>query len=174
MIRKERIAKRYAMAFFKMVSEKDLEENERKMIDITSIIKKPEIIKLFLNPAISSSFKVEILKSLSISPPLFWFVLLLLEKGRFKLFPLILMFFSKLVDKERKRAMVILTSAFYPSEELKERLIEKLKGILKMDIILEVKIDEKIIGGGILQIGSRRIDGSISGYLKRIEEIWQK
>lgn len=174
MIRKERIAKRYAMAFFKMVSRKDLEENERKMIDITSIIKKPEIIKLFLNPAISPSFKVEILKSLSISPELFWFVLLLLEKGRFKLFPLILMFFKKLVDKERKMVRVVLTSAFYPSEELKKRLIEKLKGILKMDIMLEVKIDEKIIGGGILQIGSKRIDGSIQGYLKKMEKIWQK
>lgn len=174
MIRKERIAKRYAMAFFKMVSLEELEKKEREMEAIVSIIKKPLILKFLSNPVIPFSSKCEILKGFSISPSLLWLILLLHNKRRLKLFPLILMFFNKLIDKEKKRMRVILTSSFSPSEELKERLIEKLKGILKMDIVLDVEIDEKIIGGGILQIGSKRIDGSISGYLRRIEEIWQK
>lgn len=175
MIRKEMIAKRYAQAFFEMVK-KDLEENKRKMEDIASIINKnPEIIKILSNPAISNAKKKEIIKSCFLpTDELLYFLLLLIERGRLKIFPLILMFFNKLVDREMKRIRVILRSPFPVRDVIKEKLIEKLKNIYKMDIILDVKIEPELIGGAILQIGSKKIDGSISGYLKRMEEIWQK
>ncbi len=171
MIRKERLASRYAMAFFEMVKEKGIEENEKGMALISSTInKEPKILKLLSNPAIPLSEKGDIFKNL-FSPPkeLFMLIFLLLRKRRLKLLPIILIYFNKLIDKERESLRVILTCVFPPKEDLKKRLIEKLKGILKKDIVLNVKIDKNIIGGGILQIGSKRIDGSIQGFLKRME-----
>jgi len=171
LIRKEREALRYAKAFFERVKEKDIEEKAREMALMVEIIsKKPEILKFFSNPAIPLEDKKNIFKKiLEGENELLWFIFLLLEKRNLKLLPIILMYFNNLMDKERKRIRVILTSACSVNEGLKNRLIERLKGILKKDVILDVVIDKNIIGGGILQIGSKRIDGSILGYLKRLE-----
>ncbi|MEW6680057.1 MAG: F0F1 ATP synthase subunit delta [bacterium] len=173
MIRKERIAKRFAKAFFEMVKEKRLEENQSGLLKISSVISKnPKILKVFSNPAISFSLKMDFLKNLfeNLSDELARFIFLLIEKQRLNLLPQILLYFNKTLDSEKKRRRVILTSAFEVKEELKKMLIEKLKQILKKEVILDINIDKAIIGGGILEIGSKRIDGSILGYLKRIEK----
>ncbi|MEW6102970.1 MAG: ATP synthase F1 subunit delta [bacterium] len=174
MIIKERIAKRFAKAFFEMVKEKGEKEGEDLFLISSTISKNPKILKVFSNPAISFHKKMDFLKNLfeNLSDELARFIFLLIEKQRLNLLPQILFYFNKLIDEERERIRVVLTSCFEVKEELRKILIGKLKQILKKDVILDINIDKSIIGGGILEIGSKRIDGSIAGYLKRMEKLW--
>ena len=56
------------------------------------------------------------------------------------------------------------------TEEQKKKLIEKLSQKTGKEINLDVKIDKNILGGGILKIGDRVIDGSIRRELNN----WKK
>jgi F-type H+-transporting ATPase subunit delta len=51
---------------------------------------------------------------------------------------------------------------------LKNKLLAKLKDILKKDIILNEEIDKEILGGIIIKIGDTVIDGSLVKDLKNI------
>ena len=51
------------------------------------------------------------------------------------------------------------------SAEQKDALIKKLENSRKKNVNLEVEIDKSLIGGGILKIGDKVIDGSIKSQL---------
>lgn len=51
------------------------------------------------------------------------------------------------------------------SAEQKDALIKKLENSTKKNVNLEVEIDKSLIGGGILKIGDKVIDGSIKSQL---------
>ncbi|MGL5055472.1 MAG: ATP synthase F1 subunit delta [Fusobacteriaceae bacterium] len=51
------------------------------------------------------------------------------------------------------------------SLEQKESLIKKLENSTKKNVNLEIEVDSTLIGGGILKIGDKVIDGSIKSQL---------
>ncbi|MBF1203554.1 MAG: ATP synthase F1 subunit delta, partial [Fusobacterium periodonticum] len=56
------------------------------------------------------------------------------------------------------------------SEEQRTKLINKLSQKTGKEINLEVKVDKSILGGGIIKIGDKIIDGSI----RRELDNWKK
>ena len=64
---------------------------------------------------------------------------------------------------------VKLTTAVPISEELKNKIVEQIKRTSSIqNIELETKVDDKIIGGFVLQAGDQLIDASVSYDLKEI------
>ena len=71
-----------------------------------------------------------------------------------------------------KRAAIgvaYVTSACEMSESQQEALVGKLKSMTKAkEIKLETTVDKTLVGGFTVQVGSRIIDTSISGQLKKL------
>jgi F-type H+-transporting ATPase subunit delta len=72
------------------------------------------------------------------------------------------------MDDVYKRQRVTVISSVVLDPSLKNKLLAKLKDILKKDIILNEEIDKEILGGIIIKIGDTVIDGSLVKDLKNI------
>ena len=71
--------------------------------------------------------------------------------------------------KQASVEIAYVTSSSDMSEDQQEALVSKLKTMTGVkQVKLEVKVDKTLIGGFTVQIGSRIIDTSIQGQLKKL------
>ena len=76
--------------------------------------------------------------------------------------------YEALLDELRGRVRVQATSAVAVDRGRRDRLQELLKGALDREVVLSVREDPAIIGGLIVRIGDRVIDGSTSTRLESL------
>ena len=50
--------------------------------------------------------------------------------------------------------------------------MEKLEGKYNKKIVLNLSVDENLIGGGIIKVGNQVIDGSIKNQIENIKKIF--
>jgi F-type H+-transporting ATPase subunit delta len=75
-----------------------------------------------------------------------------------------------LVDSHRGIVSVQVRSAVPLTEEEKERLSEVLARSLRKQVRLETSVDSSLIGGVVLRIGDRLLDGSVKGQLNLLRQ----
>jgi F-type H+-transporting ATPase subunit delta len=71
-------------------------------------------------------------------------------------------------DVNNRQKVTVITSVAL-DEPLKNKLIQRLKEVTKKDVILKVDVDQKILGGIIIQVGGTVIDGSLAKDLRNIK-----
>ncbi|MFH0775509.1 MAG: ATP synthase F1 subunit delta [bacterium] len=167
-------SKRYAQALFRFARQKGrIEEQEKELGEISEVfLRHSEIWKLLSSPDVASTEKRRLLKRIfaDIGNDSFSLLFLLLERQRLSLIRQITESFSFLVNKEGGRKIAILTTAIKPKIEVCSQLTKKLADILGCSVLLRCEIDPGIIGGGILTIDDKRIDGSIASDLERMRK----
>lgn len=165
-------SKRYAQALFRFAKQKGrIEEQERELEKISEVFGgHPDIWRLLSSPNVASCEKRRLFKEIfaDIGNDSFSLLFLLLERQRLSLIRQIAESFSYLVNKEGNRKIAIFTTAIKPKDDVCLRLTKKLEDALRCKVLLSVEIDSRIIGGGILTIGDKRIDGSIASDLERM------
>lgn len=65
--------------------------------------------------------------------------------------------------------MLKIITAFPLNERNRKVVIETLQNVFKKKILLEEEVDPSILGGLIVQRGSRYFDGSVLGQLQQIK-----
>ena len=165
-------SKRYAQALFRFAKQRGrIDVQERELGEISGVFSRhPEVWKLLSSPDVSVEEKRRLFKRIfaEIGQDSFSLLFLLLERQRLSLISQIAESFSYLVNKEGNRKIAIFTTAIKPKDDVCSRLIKKLEDALGARVLLRCEIDSKIIGGGILTIGDKRIDGSIASDLERM------
>ena len=79
--------------------------------------------------------------------------------------------YEGLVKEHLGRIEVEVTTAVELSEDQRDRLKERLGGVLEgREIILETNVDPELIGGAVFRYGGRMMDGSIRGRLESLRE----
>ena len=102
------------------------------------------------------------------------FFFVMAENGRLAELPMVAEQYQELVYASRGEVLVTVTSAIPLSpaqeNECKKVLTEK---VLKKGekLVLDVKIDRKILGGLIFDIGEKHIDMSIEARIRKIENL---
>lgn len=76
--------------------------------------------------------------------------------------------FNLLAAQHRGETTAIVTSAHPLDDDQVAALKAKLKGELERDVILDLNVDPEILGGLIVKVGSRQIDGSIRTKLNTL------
>jgi ATP synthase F1 delta subunit len=91
--------------------------------------------------------------------------------GNNRLFLIVPIFekFKRIVSKHNKELTVHVVSAKALSGEQETKLISKLKDKFKREVLLEKKVDSKLIGGMTVRIGSYMVDSSIRSKLERLK-----
>ncbi|MEL6210648.1 MAG: F0F1 ATP synthase subunit delta, partial [Pseudomonadota bacterium] len=77
--------------------------------------------------------------------------------------------FRALLAEHRGEVTAAVTSARPLSDTQREALAGALKASLGRDVALDLSVDEGIIGGLIVKVGSRMIDSSIRSQLNRLQ-----
>ena len=91
--------------------------------------------------------------------------LLLLRRGRTRLAPGIAMAYQEILDKEKGIEHALVVSAVPLSAEELAEVQQKLVEITGGPVVTRTEVDEDIIGGIIVRIGDRLIDGSVRSRL---------
>lgn len=139
--------------------------------------KQADFVRFFLSPEIGKKEKKETLQSMfngscSIVLP---FLKLLIDKGRIKNLPEI---YKEYVDIAEKRKRVldlkIRTFAAIEDEQIKKLKEKYMKEYNAKSVNVTISIEPELLGGIIVQIGDRVIDGSIKGRLKGLKDTTTK
>ena len=97
------------------------------------------------------------------------FLLVLCDRGRIDCLEAVSSLALEMAYKRAAIGVAYVTSACEMSESQQEALVGKLKSMTKAkEIRLETTVDKTLVGGFTVQVGSRIIDTSISGQLKKL------
>ena len=98
------------------------------------------------------------------------FLLLLIKKSRLFYLQKIIDSFFKLLSKDKNEIDASLTSAKKLDDNEINNINTELSQVLKSTIKFKYKVDESLIGGLKIQLGSLMIDTSIKNKLKKYEK----
>jgi len=164
------ISYRYARTLYKLAESK--EEMRNTLHDILEIMKKTKFYDWLLSPQISKETKEEVVKKVfkDRNPGFYRFFSLLIRKNRIKNFPEIVKMYAELTRENPESVEIkAVSSAPIPNDE-KEKLIKKLEKDFGKKVILREKIQLDLIGGVVLFIGDKMIDGSLKNRLLNLKE----
>jgi F-type H+-transporting ATPase subunit delta len=169
------ISNRYALALYELCDESsELEKVEKHSKGILELFKESEDFRsLVENPTNKNDDQIKVIKGIadkfSFSEIFFKFLCFVALKRRFFFIKKILNSFLEICSKKRGEVKAMLKS----SKELNPLEIEKIQKELSESFNSKVKLnyilDEKLIGGLIIQVGSVMVDTSIKNKLKQIE-----
>jgi F-type H+-transporting ATPase subunit delta len=169
-------ANRYALALYDLASESsELEAVEKNINELLIIYNTSDDLKSFIkNPTQSQSNQLEVLNKLSdemsLSKIIKNFLSILITKRRiFFLNTIFLNFLSLLSKKRGELKASLISSKNLTNEELKN-LNTELSQVMGTAVAFNYKVDETLIGGLKMQIGSLMVDTSIKNKLKKYEQ----
>ena len=90
---------------------------------------------------------------------------LLVHRSRTALADQIAEAFQELMDAKRGIAHALVTTAVSLSDDETRAVAEKLSEISGQQVVVETQVDERIIGGLVVRIGDKLIDGSTRSQL---------
>jgi F-type H+-transporting ATPase subunit delta len=130
----------------------------------------PELRAFLRNPQIDPSGKAEVLAQLAgdADELVRNFVRLAAEKGRAGELPEISVEFDALVAQAQNRLAVELTTAQELSDAEAASIVQAIEKASGRTVEATRTVDPSLIGGIVLQVGSRRADGSVRGRLERL------
>ena len=173
---KEAIAKRYASAIYDIAESSDKIGEIREALNILAEnYNEDEEFKVFLlDPSIKYDEKVKYLhKSFDfISEDAFKIINYLVKKGRVSLAEKIRDSYLRIYYEKNNKILVNATFTKELSDNQRKALMKKLEEKYKKKIVLNLSVDEKLIGGGIIKIGNKVIDGSIKSQIENIKKIF--
>ncbi len=170
----KQIAERYARALFNLgVEEGNLEELKIELGDIVDLIESnQEIGALLSHPKLSNGQKKEILGKIlegKVTDTMSKFINLLIDKGRIDCLMSIYQRLKEQVDAKKNRLEVEVSSPVNLSKKYQQKLRSKLESITNKEVSLNLVVKPELLGGLILKVGDKIIDGSLVNHLKKLE-----
>jgi F-type H+-transporting ATPase subunit delta len=165
-VRDPTIARNYAEALFELGER--LDQTERfadLMAALSTAILSDRAIRIAIeSPRVPKNVKQRMLEKAlqDFAPPQFVrFLGAVIKRSRQELLPLINSEYSVLVDEKFNRLRAGVTLAREPDEALRETVRAKLSEVTGKEVIPHFRTDPAILGGLILRLGDRIVDGSL-------------
>ena len=171
----ETSATRYSLALFELASESNsliqIEKNSSAILNLIS--KNKDFNDLIKDPTLSRETLIEIINKISENfklETLFKnFLSFLITKRRFFYLEQILSSFNETCSEKRGELKAEIKSAKQLTQEEIDMITDELSNNFKSKIKLNYKLDQSLIGGLVVQVGSTMIDTSIKNKLQQIE-----
>jgi F-type H+-transporting ATPase subunit delta len=169
----ETIARNYASTLFDLAQRHDGVEVFAQHLDsVVGLLDKNPSFKLFLEtPRIADRNKKELLKKVFgpvLPGPLLNFLLVMVDKRRQRLLPLVGEEYHDLLDDHLGRTHVTVTVARELDSRATEELTRKLSGLLGREAIPHVRVVPGILGGVHLKAGDTVYDGTLRRRIKQL------
>jgi F-type H+-transporting ATPase subunit delta len=172
MARRDSAARRYAEAAFQVAERDGTFETWRSELDAAvSVAGDERALRVLANPAIPEERRAEALTALiggQVSQPVLNPIQMLLRRGRIEELPRVAAEFRRLDDARQGITHATVTSAAPLTSDEVTALTERLEQSTGGRITLHVEVDASLLGGLIVRLGDRMIDGSVRGRLERL------
>lgn len=168
----DKVSRVYAVAFFEIATE---EEKVLSVLELLDDMKKlyetnDEFKEFMRNPIIKKEQKLDMIKKVCFEAEEIEqeIILYLVKKNRLAEIANIAYDYRELYYTSENILGVEGSFSIELTEEQKEKLIKKLEKLTNKKINFEQKIDPTLIGGGVLRIGDKVLDGSIRTQLAQL------
>lgn len=169
------LARKYARAIFELAQEGGkLEVYGANLRDIrTTVYQHGDLQRFVEDPKIPVAAKKSVMDQLFskdvLAEEVYNFVQLLVDKRRIALLSAIVDAFNTLANEALGIVIADVTTAIAMDDAQAENLRSKLQALSGKRVVLRVHVDAAIIGGVIVQMGDKRIDGSVTGRLQALK-----
>jgi F-type H+-transporting ATPase subunit delta len=167
-------AKRYAQALFDLAVERDQVDGWAEDLILVDETLRDEELRTFLEHA-----KIPLQRKISaigeafrqVDPMVTNVLSLLVSRGMVDLVSEVSEGYQRLLNELRNREQVEVWSAVPLEDQERERVARVLTGLIDKEVIVESHVDSSMIGGLVIKVGDKLIDGSTR---KRLADLGEK
>ena len=167
------LATKYARALYEVaVEENKLNEFGAELKSVTDTVYSQADLADFINhPRINAEAKKKVLGDImpeQLSGSVHNFIMLLLDKRRESLLKEISKEFTAMSNAKQDIVEAEVTVAYPLSSEQEAKLVDKLSKSTGKTVKIQTKIDKSIVGGVVVKMGDKLIDGSVTSKIKSL------
>ncbi len=174
------VAGRYATALFELADESgslDAVESQVRLLD-GALAASADLRGAIASPVHSREDQgramAAVCAALGVAPPVSNLVALMAQKRRLFALPAVIRGFDALLAQKRGVVRAEVRAAAPLSDAQRENLERTLREATGAKIALDVLVDEALIGGLVVQVGSKMIDTSIRSQLAKLQTIMKE
>ena len=169
------IAEHYALAMAELGEKHNLlDEFKSDLAAIEATLDENKELTMFLeHPSIPHTDKKDIADKIfgeRISKYTLNLLKLLMDRNRISVYSSLVRHYNKILNKKRNITVAQVITAIEIDDETKQRIKNKLQSLFTQNIELESQVDPAIIGGMVIKISGRVIDGSIKTRLENMKK----
>lgn len=173
------VSNEYATALFELAQESGTsEEILQSLLSVSELMNEnPEYADFLSSPNIPKSERVDAIEQAfrgSMPEYVVSFLSLLCERGRIRNLSECISEYKQLCDAANHISVADVASAVELTEGEKKALTEKLEKLCGNAVILNCKVDPSLIGGIVVTVDGKVIDGSIRHRLHELKEVMHK
>ncbi|MEM9290759.1 MAG: ATP synthase F1 subunit delta [Acidobacteriota bacterium] len=165
------IAGVYAESMLELATQQGEEESLRSELgDLSSLIAADEALSdFFASPLVDTEDRRKSLEATfrgRASDLLVDALQVLNRNGRVHLAPAVAQVYGELLDERQQRLEVHVTTAVDLSDALRQRVEDQVRKVTGREPRLTTAVEPDLLGGMVLRIGDRKVDGSLATQLK--------
>ncbi len=165
--------RRYGQAVFELAQDEgEVDRWGQDMAVVAEAFGEADFSALLKHASVSAEGKQKAIEAVlgDISPMVRNMVNILAARGLVDAIPEACREYSDLLDRQEGRQRVEVTTAV-PLEPVEvERITSFVAGLIGREVVVTARVDESILGGLIVQIGDRLLDGSTQSRLNGLRE----
>lgn len=169
------VAVRYAQAIFQIAREANrLDDQLMALIKVETILQEhPSLERAIQSPTIPSSVKKSILKRVlegRVDNTTLHLCYVLVDKDREVYVESIVAAYRELLRQERGQVEVVVQTASELNADLKSQVESRMRDYTQKKVDLKFEVAPELLGGLVIRLGDRIIDGSVRHQLVQIHE----
>ena len=172
MAQRDTAARRYAEAAFEVAQRDGTVEMWRSELDAAGeIAADDQVGRMLGNPAVALETRTEMAESIfgkTVSKPVLNLIGLMLRRGRIEQLPRVAAEYRRLDNARQGITLATATSAAPLSPDEVQALTARMEELTGGRVELDLRTDPSLLGGLVVRIGDRLIDGSVRGRLERL------
>ena len=165
--------KRYGQAIFELAQDQGNVENwGQDVLVVSEAFSDPEFVSLLKHAGVSADDKRRATAAVlaDVEPMVRNMVDLLVARGLVDAIPEACSEYAELQDRLEGRQRVEVTTAVPLEPAEVERITGFVSGLIGREVVVTPRVDEDILGGLVIQIGDRLLDGSARARLNGLRE----
>jgi F-type H+-transporting ATPase subunit delta len=170
MAKRDSAPRRYAEAAFQLATRDGSIETWRTELERAAAETDGQLMDVLANPALPLDQRIEAATRVyaAVGPSVRNLLLLLVRRGRIEQLHRVVAEFARLDDRRRNITHASATSAAPLTDLEVKALTARLEQMSGGQVALTTAVDESLLGGLIVRVGDRLIDGSVRGRLERL------
>lgn len=168
------LAERYAAALFELADERRaLDEVAGDLRELRAMLAQSgDLVRLVRSPVLSRGEQGKAIEALAEQAALSEltrdFLAVVARNRRLFAVPGMIEAYLEKLAERRGEITAEVTAALALSEAQQNSLTDQLRRVVGGRVAIDVKVDPSLLGGMIVKIGSRMVDGSLKGQLQRL------
>lgn len=169
------IAERYANGLFTALNSQEKSELVKNELEkIKSVIaENSELSAIYYDPTIDIMMKNEVINGVFVGmlPETLNLVQAILKNGKESILGEIIEAFDHIIHKKDNKKLGKLTVASPLSEANKKQIQDKISKELNSNVVLKETVDQDVLGGFKIEVGSFLIDATIKKQLENLKKL---